>query len=175
MRYIRNGEIALDSWARVEGDEPVPDDVAAIVSADWLLSTKPEALRIRKAPLGVSWPNDKGENALAPYLPALSLIVLEFPVFRDGRAYTQARQLRERYGFKGEIRATGDVLRDQFFFMVRAGFDAFEVRKDADAAHFAAALRELTLQYQPAADGRPPIFRKRLARTIGAQNIEDPS
>ena len=110
--------------------------------------------------MGVSWPNDKPESQLAPFLPHLSLIALEFPVFRDGRAFTQGRLLRERHGFKGEIRATGDVLRDQFLFMVRAGFDAFEVKKASDADAFAKVLHELTLRYQPAADGPP--FRSRL-------------
>ena len=112
--------------------------------------------------MGVNWPNDKPESELAPYLPHLSLIALEFPVFRDGRAFTQGRLLRERHGFKGEIRATGDVLRDQFLFMVRAGFDAFEVKKASDADAFAKVLRELTLRYQPAADGPLHAFRSQL-------------
>ncbi len=162
MRYIRNGSIAADPYVYVEGDEPVPPDVPAIVSADWLLSASKEQIEGRKAALGVSWPNDKPESELASFLPYLSLIALEFPVFRDGRAYTQARLLRERHGFKGEIRATGDVLRDQFLFMLRAGFDAFEVKKAADADAFGKALHEFTLRYQPAADGPLHAFRSRL-------------
>jgi uncharacterized protein (DUF934 family) len=163
MRYIKNGEVAADSFVYVEGDEPVPTDVPAIVSGDWLLSAKPEQIENRSAPLGVAWPNDKPEDKLAPFLQHLSLVALDFPVFRDGRAYTQARLLRERYGFKGEIRATGDVLRDQFLFMVRAGFDAFEVKKEADAEAFAESIRAFTLSYQPAADGAAHPFRSRLA------------
>ena len=76
-----------------------------------------------------------------------------FPTFKDGRAYSQARQLRERYGFRGELRATGDVLRDQFLFLARAGFDAFEVKKDADAAAFGEAIARYSVFYQPAGDG----------------------
>ena len=79
------------------------------------------------------WPNNRKVAELAPWLDRLALVALVFPSFRDGRAYSQARLLRERHGFRGELRATGDVLRDQFLFLVRAGFDAFEVRKDADA------------------------------------------
>jgi uncharacterized protein (DUF934 family) len=161
MRYIKDGKVAADPFVYVEGDEPVPADVAVIVSAAWLVSAAPAQIESRGAPLGVSWPNDKPESELAPFLLKLSLVALEFPVFRDGRAYTQARQLRERYGFKGEIRATGDVLRDQFFFMVRSGFDAFEVKKDADADAFAKALHEFTLRYQPGADGASHAFRGR--------------
>jgi uncharacterized protein (DUF934 family) len=173
MRYIRDGAVAPDPWVRVEGDEPVPTDVPAIVSADWLLAATAAELAGRSAPLGVAWPNDKPESGLLPYFSKLSLIALEFPVFRDGRAYTQARQLRERHGFDGEIRATGDVLRDQFLFMVRAGFNSFEVRKDADAAEFAKALQEFTVLYQPAADGRPPIFRAKSRPAGLSQNGND--
>ena len=153
MRYIKNRAIANDPWVSIDGSEPVPPDVPAIVSPDWLFAAAPEDFAARSAPLGVAWPNDRPESELAPFLSLISLIALEFPVFRDGRAYTQARLLRERYGFKGEIRATGDVLRDQFLFMVRAGFDAFEVKKAADAGAFAEALGEFSLRYQPAGSG----------------------
>ncbi len=163
MRYIKDGAIAADPWVYIEGDEPVPPDVPAIVTPDWLLGGLPAAIETRSAPLGVLWPNDKPESGLAPHLGQLSLIALEFPTFRDGRAYTQARRLRERYGFSGEIRATGDVLRDQFLFMVRAGFNAFEVRKESDAEAFAAAISAFTIRYQPA-DARFPAFRARLAK-----------
>jgi uncharacterized protein (DUF934 family) len=162
MRYIKNGVVAADPFVYVEGDEPVPSDVPAIVSADWLLSAEKQQMQERSAPLGVNWPNDRPESELAPFLPHLSLIALDFPVFRDGRAFTQARLLRERHGFKGEIRATGDVLRDQFLFMVRAGFDAFEVKKSADADAFSKVLHEFTLRYQPAAGGPLQAFRSRL-------------
>lgn len=164
MRYIKDGAPAPDPWVYIEGDEPVPPDVPAIVSPDWLFAAGPDAIASRSAPLGVAWPNDRPESELAPYLPELSLIALEFPIFRDGRAYTQARLLRERYGFKGEIRATGDVLRDQFLFMVRAGFNAFEVKKPADAEAFAQAVGAFSIRYQPVA-GEQPSFRMRLTGT----------
>lgn len=163
MRYIKDGAVASDPWVKVQGDEPVPPDVHAIVSPDRLAEASANEIAMRTAPLGVAWPNDRPVSELAPYLAQLSLVALEFPTFRDGRAYTQARHLRERYGFKHEIRAIGDVLRDQFLFMVRAGFNAFEVRKDADAAAFTRALYEFTVLYQPATDGRPPVFRVRSA------------
>ena len=160
MRYIKHGAIAADPWVYIKGDEPVPPDVPAIVSPDWLFAAHTDAIASRTASLGIAWPNDRPESDLLPHLPRLSLIALEFPSFRDGRAYTQARLLRERHGFKGELRATGDVLRDQFLFMVRAGFDAFEVKKDADAEDFALALHEFTVSYQPADGSRS--FRVRL-------------
>ena len=171
MRYIKNGTVAADPFVYVEGDEPVPADMPAIVSADWLLSGSRREIQGRSAALGVLWPNDRSEKELEPFLSFLSLVALEFPSFRDGRAYTQARLLRERYGFKGEIRATGDVLRDQFLCMVRSGFDAFEVKKAADAEAFAKALHEFTLRYQPAADG--PGFRSRLNPRFQAAQASD--
>ncbi|MFY9640547.1 MAG: DUF934 domain-containing protein [Rhodomicrobium sp.] len=167
MRYIKDGAAAADPWVYVEGDEPVPPDLPAIVSPDWLFAAGRGAAAGRSAHLGVAWPNDRLESELEPYLSLLSLIALEFPVFRDGRAYTQARRLRERYGFKGEIRATGDVLRDQFLFMVRAGFNAFEVKKAADAEAFTKALGEIGLSYQPAGS-ESPAFRARLPFTFSA-------
>ena len=80
---------------------------------------------------GVIWPNNRDVDDLVPCLGRLAVVALVFPTFRDGRAYSQARLLRERYNYRGELRATGQVLRDQFMFMLRAGFDAFEVKKPA--------------------------------------------
>jgi uncharacterized protein (DUF934 family) len=102
---------------------------------------------------------------LAPYLEGLALVGLVFPTFKDGRAFSQARLIRERYGFRGELRATGQVLRDQFLFMLRAGFDAFEVTKDADAAAFAQAARRYSVFYQPTGDGRATARASRVARS----------
>ena len=93
-------------------------------------------LLTRAGKIGVIWPNNRDLDDLVPYLDRLAAVALVFPSFRDGRAYSQARLLRERHGYDGEMRATGQVLRDQFVFMSRAGFDAFEVKKDADADAF---------------------------------------
>ena len=95
-----------------------------------------------------------------------STIILEFPAFKDGRAYSQARLLRERYGYTGEIRARGDVLRDQLLFMARCGVNAFEFAGDAEGAN--AAMQEFSFAYQPAADDAAPVWRKRLDRAAAA-------
>lgn len=95
-----------------------------------------------------------------------STIILEFPAFKDGRAYSQARLLRERYGYTGEIRARGDVLRDQLLFMTRCGVNAFEFAGDAQGAN--AAMQEFSFAYQPAADDAAPVWRKRLDRAAAA-------
>src|SRR5271167_2744368 len=110
-------------------------------------------LTSREAPIGLIWPNDRKVAELAPWLDRLALIALTFPNFRDGRAYSQARQLRERYGFRRELRATGEILRDQFLFLTRAGFDSLEVKKAADAAAFAEAIGRYSVFYQQSANG----------------------
>jgi uncharacterized protein (DUF934 family) len=128
-----------------------------------LLADRAELLA-RTAPTGVLWPNNRDVAELMPHPDRLSLVALMFPVFKDGRAYSQARLIRERHGFRGELRATGDVLRDQFLFLLRAGFDAFEVKKDADAAVFAASVARYSVFYQPAADSRASALQRRAIR-----------
>jgi uncharacterized protein (DUF934 family) len=134
-----------------------------IVSAERFMAS-PGDFAGRAAPTGVIWPNNRAVAELAPHLESLALVALVFPAFRDGRAYSQARLLRERYGFRGELRATGQVLRDQFLFLLRSGFDAFEVSKDADAAAFAESIRCYDVFYQPTGDGRTTARRGRLQR-----------
>ncbi len=108
------------------------------------------------------WPNNRDLDDLLPYLDRLAAVALVFPSFRDGRAYSQARLLRERHGYRGELRATGQVLRDQFLFMLRAGFDALEVRKESDAEAFALTARRYSVFYQPTGDGRITALHRRM-------------
>jgi uncharacterized protein (DUF934 family) len=163
MRLVKSGEVVEDRYVRILDDAPIPEGVPVIVPAVRFLADAAEFSR-REGATGVLWPNNRRIGELAPYLDRLALVALEFPKFRDGRAYSQARLLREQYGFRGELRATGDVLRDQFMFLLRAGFDAFEVKKDADAAVFASEIARHTVFYQPTGDGRVPAPRARLDR-----------
>jgi uncharacterized protein (DUF934 family) len=167
MPLIRNGRLAEDRYVRVLDDAPIPDGIPAIVPAARFLADAEEILR-RDAPTGVEWPNNRRVEELEPYLGRLAVIVLAFPNFKDGRGYSQARLLRERYGFSGELRAGGQILRDQFLFLVRAGFDALEVAKPNDADAFAAALARYSVFYQEAGDDRVAAPRRRLARIATA-------
>jgi uncharacterized protein (DUF934 family) len=167
MPLIRRGRLVEDRYVRVLDEAPIPDGVPVIVPAARLLADADELAR-REAPTGVLWPNDRRVAELAPHLDRLSLVALVFPKFKDGRAYSQARQLRERYGFGGELRATGEILRDQFMFLDRAGFDAFEVKKEADARAFEEASNRYSVFYQPTGDGRATALRARLARARAA-------
>lgn len=162
MRLVKNGKIAEDPYRRVPDDAPLPDEGAVLLSADRLLSD-PNAITQHHGAAGVLWPNDRSVSELAPHLDRLAMVGLRFPTFKDGRAYSQARVLRGRYGFCGELRATGQILRDQFLFLLRSGFDAFEVTKEADVVAFADSVRRYGVFYQPGADGSPPAFRRRLA------------
>src|SRR5690242_17630569 len=161
MPLVENGQIVEDRYRYVGDDEPIPERVPVIVSAERFLADT-DTLTRRDGSVGVAWPNHRRIAELAPWLGHLALVALQFPKFRDGRAYSQARLLRETYGFRGTLRATGDVLRDQFHFLIRAGFDSFEVKKPADAAAFVQAANRYSVVYQPSADGRVPALRRRV-------------
>ena len=127
MPLVENGEIVADRFVRVLDDAPVPANGAVLIPAERLVAEAAE-LMARNGEIGVLWPNNRDIDELAPYLDKLALVALVFPKFQDGRAYSQARILRERLGFRGELRATGQVLRDQLVFMQRAGFNSFVLK-----------------------------------------------
>ncbi|BBC03448.1 uncharacterized protein (DUF934 family) [Bradyrhizobium japonicum] len=161
MPLVKQGRITTDLFVHVADGAELPGDGAVLVSAERFLAD-PEALLRRPGKLGVIWPNNRNLDDLVPHLDRLASVALVFPTFRDGRAYSQARLLRERYGYDGELRATGQILRDQFVFMTRAGFDAFEVKKDADADAFAATMKRYSVFYQPTGDGRVTALNRRM-------------
>jgi len=163
MPLIKNGTVVEDRFVTVADDAALPDDVAVMVTAARLMAD-PAAVLGREAPTGVIWPNNKNVAALAPFLDRLAAVALVFPSFKDGRAYSQARILRERFGFRGELRATGEVLRDQFVFFVRSGFDALDVAKPEDAAAFASVLARYSVFYQPTGGSRAAASRLRVER-----------
>jgi uncharacterized protein (DUF934 family) len=113
--------------------------------------------------IGVLLRGDDDPKLLVPDLARLAVIAIDFPRFSDGRGYSIARLLRSRYGFRGEMRAVGDVLRDQLFYLKRVGFDAFELRGDQDAAAAVSALQDFSDGYQATADQPLPLFRRRAA------------
>ena len=161
MPLVKNGTVAADTFVHVADDAEIPANGAVLIPAARFLAD-PAALVARSGLTGVIWPNNRDVDDLVPWLDRVAVVALVFPSFRDGRAYSQARLLRERYGYKGEMRATGQVLRDQFVFMLRAGFDAFEVVKQADAEAFLATARRYTVFYQPTGDGRITALHRRM-------------
>ncbi len=123
--------------------------------------TEGEALLAEGRKVGVRLTSAEEAEALAYDLPRIAVVALELPKFGDGRAYTNARLLRERFGFTGEIRAVGDVLREQAVFMVRCGFDAFEPADGSTSEQWDAAAHRFRHVYQRSADGRTPAFAER--------------
>ena len=161
MPLVKNAKIQGDAFVHVADEAELPADGAVLISAARFLAD-PEALLRRVGRTGVIWPNNRDVDDLVPYLDRLAAIGLVFPTFRDGRAYSQARLLRERHNYRGELRATGQVLRDQFVFMLRAGFDAFEVKKQSDAEAFVATVKRYSVFYQPTGDGRVTALHQRM-------------
>jgi uncharacterized protein (DUF934 family) len=153
MAILKHGALQPNEWQEVSDDAALPETGSVIVSLDrW---RRDEAsLRASNRAIGVRLQNTQSPLALAGDIDRLSLVVLDFPKFSDGRAFSQARLLRDRLGFKGEIRATGNVLRDQYLFMTRCGIDAVELADGASIEGFNEALGEFSVWYQPAADQR---------------------
>jgi uncharacterized protein (DUF934 family) len=160
---IKGRALAANTWRTLAAEEAqsgaLPQDEDLIVPlALWL--TQRVALLGRAGRTGV-WLQPSDEPAalvIAPPLP--DLIAVHFPVFKDGRGLSTGRLLRERHGFRGELRAIGDILRDQLFELARCGFDAFELRADQDAAEALNAFDDFSEVYQAATD-RGPLFERR--------------
>jgi len=162
MPLIKAGTAVADRWRALADEEPVPAEGAVVVTLA-RFKREQNALLARPAPLGLRLKAGEHPDAIAGHAQRLALIALEFPKFTDGRAFTYARLLRERYGFKGELRAVGQVLRDQLLFMHRCGFDAYEIGHPDAVAAFAKALGEIDVRYQPATDGAPTVWALRRA------------
>jgi uncharacterized protein (DUF934 family) len=119
------------------------------------------ALKSRRDPVGVRLNGEHDVRELAGDLDSLALVALDFPAFADGRCYSHARILRDQFGFKGQLRATGDVLRDQIFYMHRVGFDAFEVSQTQAIEDVIEGLADFSVVYQAASDVSTPLYRRR--------------
>lgn len=159
---LRGGELVEDNWTVVEDGrtELAPGDGKVIVTlARW--RTEREALLATHDAVGVLVPNTTDIEAVHAEIADRPLIALQFPVFTDGRALSQAVVLRKRLGFRGELRAVGDVIRDLVFWLGRCGFDSIVPRKDQKLEDCRAALREITVAYQAAADEHRPVWIRR--------------
>ena len=164
-KLIKHRQLATDSWlllsaGATHADVPGTGD-AIVPLALWLGDRG--AFAARQGRTGVWLDSHEDPAAIAGDLGRLPLVAVNFPKFTDGRGFSTARLLRERYRFKGELRAIGDVLRDQLFFLQRCGFDAFALRDDQDADAARAAFGEFSESYQAAVDEPVPLFRRRPA------------
>ena len=156
MPLIKDGRFIEDPFFFVPDGKAYPDEKGVIVTLARFQGERDTLFAHRKL-VGVRLASNENPNVLKADLPRLAVVVLEFPKFRDGRAFSWARMLRTRFGYKGEIRAVGDFLPDQLAFMARTGFDAFEVRQDMKIEQFHHAMTEISHPYQPSADGKKTI------------------
>lgn len=146
MPLLRNNAFVTDAWSTLDDATAVADGARVIVSFD-RLQKEWDSLAKHTGLLGVSVPNTLRAEELAPYLSRLALIVLSFPAFTDGRAYSLARQLRLD-GYRGELRASGNILPDQLQFMLQVGIESFEVPDRFPLETWQKAARMMGLTYQ---------------------------
>jgi len=157
-RLLRDGRIVDDEWVYAAEAQGAADVPLILTVAQW--QSERERWLARGGRLGVVLMPVHKVELLAPDIARFELIGAEFSGPSEGRGYTQARQLREHWKFKGELRATGYVRRDLLFFMARAGFNSFEL-SDADLSGAAAALAEFSYAYQPSNDAGLPVKLRR--------------
>ncbi len=165
MRIIRDRRISESHWRHAPDGGPAdvqsskPSGAIIVTLAAWR-RRKSEFLRSRE-PVGVRLGAGDDLDEIVDHLDSIALVALEFGSFTEGRAYTYARKLRQRHGYKGEIRAVGDVSRDRLAFMERCGFNAYELRSDDQLQDALNAFAEISNVYQPCADARPVIASRR--------------
>ncbi len=160
MPLLKDGRIDADVWTLVEDGQELPESGPVLVSLA-RLKAEHASLLAGNHSVGVKLANTDDPADIAAWLEKISLIALDFPKYTDGRALSQSQLLRRRHGYTGEIRATGQVLRDQLRLMIRSGFDAMVIDEaDAEAVYDFSA-HELSEFYQSAADTTDTIFVKR--------------
>ncbi|NVK17616.1 MAG: DUF934 domain-containing protein [Methylocystaceae bacterium] len=170
MALVKNNLVIKDAWINLDDEQDLPTGDVIVSLERW--KTERETLLARSGQLGIRLNSDENPDQIIEDLAVFQVIALNFPTFMDGRAYSYARLLRERHGFDGELRATGNVLRDQVFLMHRCGFDAFEIAAGDNKALqiWLDAQKEMTTFYQPTGDGRKTAMslrqRKRLAKAV---------
>ncbi|MHC8440670.1 MAG: DUF934 domain-containing protein [Candidatus Eutrophobiaceae bacterium] len=161
MRTLKDQIISDDAWILSrEVQEELPEAPIIIPYSRW--QEHRDALTQHSHELGVWIDGDCDLDALIDSgLLLLPLIAVDFPKFTDGRAYSLARLLRERYGYSGEIRAIGEILRDQLFFMMRCGIDSFCILEGSNEKALINAFNDLSVRYQAACDEKLPLYRRR--------------
>ncbi len=162
---IRNRRVTNDSWQLLRIDSKTdPREIEApgdvIVPCDYWLTHR-DPLLSRPSRLGVWLAGEHDPRAIARDLRLFAVVAVHFTAVTDGRGYSIARLLRERYGWRGELRAVGDIQRDQLFYLSRCGFDAFVLRDGEDPEEALRAFGDFTESYQTSADMPLPLFRRR--------------
>lgn len=164
MHIIKNNIVVADDWAILRLPQGVSAAGVTVPAGKVIVPLKVWlAQRVtlqHRAELGIWLASDERPEDLPGELEKFSVIAVDFPRFSDGRGYTIAYLLRTRMGYRGELRAIGDVLRDQMFYMQRVGFDAFAPRPDRDIHEAVKSLSDFSVRYQASADEPLPLFRR---------------
>ncbi len=161
MQIIKNRAIVEDSWQLLEMDEPLVEGNIIVPFERWL--SEREQLLAHSGSLGVKMSGGQALSELVKDLEQFDIIALDFEKFSDGRGYSYARLLRERYHYSGELRAVGDVLHDQLAYMERGGINSFVLHSGQDAQDALRAFNDFPAYYQTAADKVEPIHQQRHA------------
>lgn len=162
LRVIKENKIVDDSWQRlleVDPERALPQGDVIVPFSYW--QARRAELEQREGRLGVCIYGDDETEEVAKNLSHFAIIAVDFPVFRDGRGYSHARILRDHHNYQGDIRAVGDVLRDQLFFMQRCGITSFQLREGKDIEDAMKGLTVFSVKYQTGADGALPIYKQR--------------
>ncbi len=165
QRLIKNGQLIDDPWTLLR--EATGPEVLKVVSGKNFIAPLTFWKQYRSelddyaGAIGIWLDSHESVDEIGDELASIPVVALNFPAFSDGRSYSNARELRERYNYQGEIRAIGDVLRDQIFYMMRCGFDAFEIRHDQDPEACIKAFNDFQAGYQSSIDQPDPLFRRR--------------
>lgn len=182
---IKGHEVVEDDWLVLRLAEPVdgapPHDPATVsVPAGkfivplslWLVQRELLAARVAAGEIAIWIAPDENTEVLKGELDQFPLVAIDFPKFTDGRGYSIAYNVRVRLGWTGELRAIGDVLRDQLFSMRRVGFDAYAVRADRNIHDALRSLSDFTETYQASVDQKVPLFRRH-TRNVGVGDSND--
>ena len=151
MPILKHGKIIDDNWQNLADDDVLPETGQVIVSLTRWLAAQTELIDSQLS-LGVRITGDVDVSTIVSDLNYFDLVAVNFPGIADGRGYSQARLLRHRYGFLGELRATGPLVRDVFVALERVGFDAIEARDNAEAEAWSEAVARITVRLQPDAN-----------------------
>jgi uncharacterized protein (DUF934 family) len=157
---LKDNCVVEDSWILIDADsQSLPDGNLLLSYAQW--QHLPEQIEAHKGNIGVIIEGDSDiENIIEPLLK-LPLIAINFPKFADGRGFSLATLLRERYQYDGEVRAVGGFIRDQLYFLSRCGFNAFMFSDNTDLSEAAESLKDFSETYQVSADQKQPLYRRR--------------
>lgn len=160
MRVIKENSVIEDEWELYDALDAPSDESDAIFPYS-LWREHQEEIKKRKGRSGVCVEGSDDIDEVAKDLSHFDIVAIDFPAFKDGRGYSHARILREFHGYDGDLRASGDILRDQLFFLQRCGFSSFQLREDKDTGDALKGFNDFSVKYQTAADAAIPVYKQR--------------